>query len=246
MAKGYWIARVDVADPEQYQRYVAASTAAWAKYGAVALALRRRSEVVSWPGPQPQRDLGVPSFEALACYHSEEYQSARRHRRASPRATSSWWRESSDHFRPFPPRELSRPPGQLFLLTRGPTFPTCQLTFSVLPANSSVLPVNSSVIPAKAGISREFVMVRKSSDHPRLGRLDLRTRPRLAQPAGRPGARRRRRVAVDAADRIALFNRGPVPVVVALTRPETCCTPGAPATPSTRTGPPSGRTARCT
>ena len=34
MAKGYWIAHVDVADPEVYRTYVAANAAAFAKYGA--------------------------------------------------------------------------------------------------------------------------------------------------------------------------------------------------------------------
>lgn len=78
MAKGYWIARVDVADPEQYQRYVAASTAAFAKYGAVALARGGRSEVVEGQGRSRNVIWEFPSFEAaLACYHSEEYQAAR-------------------------------------------------------------------------------------------------------------------------------------------------------------------------
>ena len=34
MAKGYWMARVDVADAERYKDYVAANAAAFAKYGA--------------------------------------------------------------------------------------------------------------------------------------------------------------------------------------------------------------------
>ena len=34
MPKGYWIARVDVSDPEAYKEYVAANAAAFAKYGA--------------------------------------------------------------------------------------------------------------------------------------------------------------------------------------------------------------------
>ena len=63
MAKGYWIARVDVADPEQYQRYVAASTAAFAKYGAVALARGGRSDVAltrDWP-----REPGFAGAEGI-------------------------------------------------------------------------------------------------------------------------------------------------------------------------------------
>jgi len=34
MAKGYWIARVDVADADAYKRYVAANAAPLAAYGA--------------------------------------------------------------------------------------------------------------------------------------------------------------------------------------------------------------------
>ena len=34
MAKGYWIGRVDVSNPDGYQPYVAANAAAFKKYGA--------------------------------------------------------------------------------------------------------------------------------------------------------------------------------------------------------------------
>ena len=34
MAKGYWIGRVDVHDPEAYKKYVAANAVAFEKYGA--------------------------------------------------------------------------------------------------------------------------------------------------------------------------------------------------------------------
>lgn len=78
MAKGYWVARVDVADPEQYKRYVVASAAAYAKHGAVVLARGGRSEVVEGQGRSRNVIWEFPSFEAaLACYHSEEYRAAR-------------------------------------------------------------------------------------------------------------------------------------------------------------------------
>ena len=81
MPKGYWIARVDVDDLEQYKRYVEASGAAYAKYGAVALARGGRSEVVEGEGRSRNVIWEFPSYEdALACYNSEEYQSARKHR----------------------------------------------------------------------------------------------------------------------------------------------------------------------
>ena len=38
MAKGYWIARVDVRDPERYKDYVAAAKPAFEQYGATFLA----------------------------------------------------------------------------------------------------------------------------------------------------------------------------------------------------------------
>ena len=34
MAKGYWIAHVEVTDPETYKKYLAANAVAFAKYGA--------------------------------------------------------------------------------------------------------------------------------------------------------------------------------------------------------------------
>ena len=44
MPKGYWIARVDVSDPEQYKRYVAANAESLRKYGAHFLFRAGRSE----------------------------------------------------------------------------------------------------------------------------------------------------------------------------------------------------------
>ena len=38
MAKGYWIAHVDVTNPERYKDYVAANAVAFKKYGATILA----------------------------------------------------------------------------------------------------------------------------------------------------------------------------------------------------------------
>jgi uncharacterized protein (DUF1330 family) len=77
MAKGYWIAHVDVADPEAYKAYFAANVAPFAKYGGRFLvragrntpmegALRSRHVVIEF------KDYAT----ALACYESPEYQSA--------------------------------------------------------------------------------------------------------------------------------------------------------------------------
>jgi uncharacterized protein (DUF1330 family) len=45
MAKGYWIASVDVTDPEGYKEYVAANAVAFRKYGAKFLVRGGRFEV---------------------------------------------------------------------------------------------------------------------------------------------------------------------------------------------------------
>ncbi|HYS47315.1 MAG TPA: DUF1330 domain-containing protein [Xanthobacteraceae bacterium] len=77
MAKGYWIAHVDVSDPEAYKAYVAANAAAFRKYGARFLVRGGTCEVVE--GGARARSV-VLEFEdyatALACYRSSEYAKA--------------------------------------------------------------------------------------------------------------------------------------------------------------------------
>ena len=75
--KGYWIAMVDITDPENYPRYVAANSAAFENYGARFLVRGGRNE-------QPESATGTrhvviefDSYErAVECYHSPEYQEA--------------------------------------------------------------------------------------------------------------------------------------------------------------------------
>jgi uncharacterized protein (DUF1330 family) len=78
MAKGYWIVRVDVSDPEAYKAYVAANAEAFRKYGARFLARGGRYETVE--GQSRARNV-VIEFEdfatALACYRSPEYVAAK-------------------------------------------------------------------------------------------------------------------------------------------------------------------------
>ena len=78
MPKGYWIARVDVRDPERYKDYVAAAKPAFERYGANFLA--RGGKYQGMEGTARGRNVVIefPSVEAaLACYNSPEYQAAK-------------------------------------------------------------------------------------------------------------------------------------------------------------------------
>ncbi|MBN9553497.1 MAG: DUF1330 domain-containing protein [Alphaproteobacteria bacterium] len=82
MAKGYWIARIDVADAESYKAYVAAATPAYQKYGAKFLVRGGRCEAVEGPGRARNVVVEFESYDiALACYRSPEYQAAAEFRR---------------------------------------------------------------------------------------------------------------------------------------------------------------------
>jgi uncharacterized protein (DUF1330 family) len=77
MAKGYWIARVDIRDPERYKDYVAAAKPAFEQYGANFLA--RGGAYTPLEGPFRARNVVVefPSHQAAVdCYNSPEYQIA--------------------------------------------------------------------------------------------------------------------------------------------------------------------------
>ncbi|KPA21155.1 hypothetical protein shim_26200 [Shimia sp. SK013] len=81
MPKGYWIAFVTVIDPSRYAGYQKHAPAAFAKYGAKFLV--RGDDGDTLEGQDFQRHV-IIEFEskaqALACYHSPEYKSARVHR----------------------------------------------------------------------------------------------------------------------------------------------------------------------
>ena len=87
MKKGYWMAMVDITDPENYPRYVAANKAAFDKYGAKFLVRGGQGEVLE--GPKATR-LVVIEFDsyqtALDCFHSPEYQAALKLREAASTA----------------------------------------------------------------------------------------------------------------------------------------------------------------
>jgi uncharacterized protein (DUF1330 family) len=77
MPKGYWIARFDVGDREQYREYVAANAVALAEYGARFLV--RGGACQATEGESRGRNVVVefPSYaSAIACYQSAAYQAA--------------------------------------------------------------------------------------------------------------------------------------------------------------------------
>ncbi len=77
MPKGYWIARVDVADAERYKDYVAANAAAFAKYGARFLVRGGRFENPEGASRSRNVVIEFPSYQAaLDCWHSPEYRRA--------------------------------------------------------------------------------------------------------------------------------------------------------------------------
>ena len=77
MAKGYWVAHVDVSNPDGYKAYVAANAEPLKKYGAKFLV--RGGQFEAPEGSHRSRNvvLEFPTYEAaLACYNSPEYQRA--------------------------------------------------------------------------------------------------------------------------------------------------------------------------
>lgn len=77
MAKGYWIARIDVHDAEAYKKYVVANAAPITRHKGRFLV--RGGESQAPEGSPRARNVVIefPSYqEALDCYNSEDYQHA--------------------------------------------------------------------------------------------------------------------------------------------------------------------------
>lgn len=77
MPKGYWIARVDIADLEKYRAYIAANAEPLGKFGA--LFLVRAGQFENPEGTSRSRNVVIefPSYRAaLDCYRSPEYRRA--------------------------------------------------------------------------------------------------------------------------------------------------------------------------
>ena len=77
MAKGYWIAHVDVTDAEKFKEYVRLNGIAFAKYGAKFVVRGGASEVRAGTLKKRHVVLEFESYAAAkACYDSPEYQAA--------------------------------------------------------------------------------------------------------------------------------------------------------------------------
>jgi uncharacterized protein (DUF1330 family) len=78
MPKAYWIARVDVSNPDAYQKYVAANAAVFSKYGARFVVRGGRFEAPEGQHRARNIVLEFKDYEtAQACYHSPEYAAAK-------------------------------------------------------------------------------------------------------------------------------------------------------------------------
>ena len=75
MPKGYWIVRVDIADPEKYKAYIAANAEPLKKYRARFLVRAGRFENPEGTSRSRNAVIEFPSYKAaLDCWHSPEYQ----------------------------------------------------------------------------------------------------------------------------------------------------------------------------
>ena len=76
--KGYWIAHVDVTDPDGYKAYQAANAKPFGKFGGRFLVRGGRQEVTEGCARSRCVVLEFPSYDAaLACYRSPDYQAAK-------------------------------------------------------------------------------------------------------------------------------------------------------------------------
>lgn len=77
MAKGYWVVRVDVTDPEKYKAYIAANAAPLRKHGARFLVRAGKYENPEGASRSRNAVIEFPSYQAaLDCWKSPEYQDA--------------------------------------------------------------------------------------------------------------------------------------------------------------------------
>ncbi len=79
MAKGYWMAHVDISDPEGYKLYQAANAEPFTQYGAKFLVRAGDHQQVEGSVRSRHVIIEFPSYQqALECYHSSGYQNAKK------------------------------------------------------------------------------------------------------------------------------------------------------------------------
>jgi uncharacterized protein (DUF1330 family) len=79
VAKGYWIGHVDVLDPDPYLEYAKLAKVAVEKYGGVYLVRAGDAERVEGTWRERPVLIEFESYQrALDCYHSSDYQAAKR------------------------------------------------------------------------------------------------------------------------------------------------------------------------
>ena len=77
MPKAYWVAHVDVNDPDAYEEYKSANAVAFAKYGAKFIVRGGQQEILEGKNRKRTVVLEFQDYEtAIACYDSPEYKKA--------------------------------------------------------------------------------------------------------------------------------------------------------------------------
>lgn len=77
MPKGYWVARVDVADQEKYKDYIAANAEPFKKFGGRFLVRAGRFENPEGTSRSRNAVIEFPTYQAAVdCWKSPEYQHA--------------------------------------------------------------------------------------------------------------------------------------------------------------------------
>ena len=84
MAKGYWVANVDITDPEGYKAYVAANAEAFRKYGARFLVRGGKAQCVEGKLRSRVVVIEFPSLErAKEFFGSKEYSKVKKLRQGA-------------------------------------------------------------------------------------------------------------------------------------------------------------------
>ena len=84
MAKGYWIAQVEVRNPDGYKQYTAMLADIFRKHGARYVTRGGKVDVVEGKSKSRVVVLEFPSYEAaMACYRSPEYAKAAAQRQSA-------------------------------------------------------------------------------------------------------------------------------------------------------------------